>query len=159
MYELRHWLNNESIPRVNVVKVAHHGSWNGTTVEWVQTTRPEVAVISVGARNSYGHPSPRVIQQWQSVGARVYRTDVEGTVSIFANMDGTFATTTERSDTTRMARVRPFLDQGDMTTNEPRAGVSGCCKICTRGKACGNGCINASYTCHQPPGCACDARP
>jgi len=32
-----------------------------------------------------------------------------------------------------------------------------CCKVCRKGKACGNSCINAAYTCHQPPGCACDA--
>lgn len=31
-----------------------------------------------------------------------------------------------------------------------------CCKICTKGKACGNTCISRSYQCHQPPGCACD---
>lgn len=31
-----------------------------------------------------------------------------------------------------------------------------CCKICSRGKACGNSCISRSYTCHQPPGCACN---
>jgi hypothetical protein len=31
-----------------------------------------------------------------------------------------------------------------------------CCKICTKGKACGNSCININYTCHQPPGCACN---
>ena len=31
-----------------------------------------------------------------------------------------------------------------------------CCKICRKGKACGNSCINRNYTCHQPPGCACD---
>ena len=158
LYELQYWLRTESIPRVNVIKVAHHGSWNGTTLEWVQTTRPEMALISVGARNSYGHPSPRAIQQWQSVGARVDRTDVEGTVSIFANMDGTFTTTTQRPDTTRIARAaRPFLDEGGVTTHEPGAGA--CCKICTRGKACGNSCINLSYTCRQPPGCACNARP
>lgn len=33
---------------------------------------------------------------------------------------------------------------------------SGCCKICTTGKACGDSCINKNYTCHKPPGCACD---
>jgi hypothetical protein len=31
-----------------------------------------------------------------------------------------------------------------------------CCKICTTGKACGDSCISRNYTCHQPPGCACD---
>ena len=32
-----------------------------------------------------------------------------------------------------------------------------CCKVCSKGKACGNSCINRSYTCTKPPGCACDA--
>ena len=31
-----------------------------------------------------------------------------------------------------------------------------CCKICNKGKACGNSCISRSYTCHKPPGCACN---
>ena len=33
-----------------------------------------------------------------------------------------------------------------------------CCKICRKGKACGNSCIRRSYTCRKPPGCACDAK-
>jgi len=38
----------------------------------------------------------------------------------------------------------------DVTTNMY------CCKICKKGKACGDSCISMSYTCHQPPGCACN---
>lgn len=34
--------------------------------------------------------------------------------------------------------------------------ANGCCKICYKGKACGNSCISKNYTCHKPPGCACD---
>jgi len=34
---------------------------------------------------------------------------------------------------------------------------TGCCKICSTGQACGNSCISRSYTCHRPPGCACNA--
>jgi competence protein ComEC len=156
--ELRYWLNSEIVPRVQVVKVAHHGSWNGTTAEWVDTTRPEVAVISVGAMNSYGHPSPRVIQQWQSVGARVHRTDLEGTISIFANRDGTFLETAARSDAWRIAKV-PRLDaNGSLSSYVPDTTSSACCKICAVGKACGNSCINGGYICRRPAGCACDAR-
>ena len=88
--ELGHWLQHDSVPRVTVVKVAHHGSWNGTTAAWAQATRPQVAVISVGAGNSYGHPSPQAISQWQSVGARVYRTDRDGAVIIEARRDGSY---------------------------------------------------------------------
>lgn len=39
----------------------------------------------------------------------------------------------------------------------PSPSTSACCKVCTIGKACGNSCINVNYTCHQPPGCACNA--
>ena len=38
-----------------------------------------------------------------------------------------------------------------------KAAPRSCCKICSKGKACGNSCISRAYTCHQPPGCACDA--
>jgi len=42
-------------------------------------------------------------------------------------------------------------------TTSNAAPAQACCKICTTGKACGNGCISRAYTCHQPPGCACDS--
>ena len=96
-YELGQWLQHDSVPRVTVVKVAHHGSWNGTTVAWVQATRPQVAVISVGAGNSYGLPSPQVIEQWRSAGARVYRTDRDGAVIIEAKRDGSYIVLNEYS--------------------------------------------------------------
>ncbi|HEU5261952.1 MAG TPA: MBL fold metallo-hydrolase [Gemmatimonadales bacterium] len=57
--ELAYWLRYDTVPRVQVVKVAHHGTWNGTSREWVERTHPVAAVISVGAGNSYGHPSAR----------------------------------------------------------------------------------------------------
>jgi hypothetical protein len=158
LYELQYWLRNESIPRVQVVKVAHHGGSNGTSAEWAETTRPELAVISVGARNSYGHPSSRVIQQWQGVGARVRRTDLEGTILMLANRDGTFVDTTERSDSIGIVHTQPFVHEDGVTPQQPAA-TRTCCKVCTRGKACGNSCISLNYTCHQSPGCACDARP
>jgi beta-lactamase superfamily II metal-dependent hydrolase len=156
--ELQYWLRKESIPSVQVVKVAHHGSWNGTSAEWAEKTRPQVAVISVGARNSYGHPSPRVIQQWQSVGARVRRTDREGSILILANRDGTFADSAERSESMSNAHIRPLMPNTAVTAPTPGTART-CCKVCTRGMACGDSCISQSYTCHQPPGCACDARP
>ncbi|HXF96635.1 MAG TPA: ComEC/Rec2 family competence protein [Gemmatimonadales bacterium] len=142
LYELDYWLRHDSVPRVQVVKVAHHGSRNGTSAAWVRATAPAVAVISVGAGNSYGHPAPSVVQQWQAAGARVHRTDVEGTVLILANRDGSFVVTTARE-----------------RTGQTAAPGRACCRICTRGKACGNTCISRGYTCRQPPGCACDARP
>lgn len=41
-------------------------------------------------------------------------------------------------------------------SGEAKIWLAACCKICKKGKACGNSCINRSYTCRQPPGCACN---
>ena len=91
--ELAHWLARDTVPRVMVVKAAHHGGWNGTTTAWAERTRPGVVVISVGAGNSYGHPSPAALAQWLAVGARIYRTDQDGDVLITVRPDGVFNVT------------------------------------------------------------------
>ena len=82
------------MPSVQVLKVAHHGSWNGTTGAWAARTRPRVAVISVGADNQYGHPSAEVVLLWMGTGAQVYRTDRDGTVEVDAHPDGKFTVKT-----------------------------------------------------------------
>ncbi len=57
----------------------------------------------------------------------------------------------------RRGKRLPAIASGRSTTPaaEPKARV--CCKMCRKGKACGNSCIRRSYTCRKPPGCACDA--
>ncbi len=159
--ELSYWLGSETIPRVNVLKVAHHGSPNGTSPEWIAATRPQVAVISVGAGNSYGHPSAAVITEWQSAGARVYRTDEDGSVLVVANDDGSFVVTTDRSTSSGVVQFQPFVqDSGPSPAVTPaEAPPRACCRICTTGKACGNSCIAKDRQCHQPVGCACNAKP
>ena len=63
-----------------VLKVAHHGSRGSSTPEFLRAVSPRVAVISVGARNPYGHPSPETLSRLDTVGAAVYRTDRDGAV-------------------------------------------------------------------------------
>lgn len=158
--ELAYWLRHEVVPRVHVVKVAHHGSWNGTSREWVERTHPVAAVISVGAGNSYGHPSAQTLALWEAVGARMYRTDRDGGVLMLANRDGTFVISTETAPATGVISVRSYpADSAPSARASGQAAAPACCKICTRGKACGNACISRSYQCRQPPGCACDRRP
>jgi beta-lactamase superfamily II metal-dependent hydrolase len=94
--ELAGWIAAGRIPRVTMVKVAHHGSWNGTTPELVRAASPAIAVISVSARNSYGHPSPQVERMWSAGRAAVYRTDRDGTVEVVAKGDGSFVVRTAR---------------------------------------------------------------
>jgi beta-lactamase superfamily II metal-dependent hydrolase len=79
------WIKSGKIGRASLVKVAHHGSPDGTTEEWVRLTHPAIAVISVGRKNGYRLPSADVIALWEQGGATVYRTDVNGTVTVRSN--------------------------------------------------------------------------
>lgn len=85
-FALDAWLRRESVPNVTLVKVAHHGARNGTSPRWVAATRPRIALISVGP-NAYGHPAAEVEWMWSTSGARVYRTDRQGTIEILATRD------------------------------------------------------------------------
>ena len=67
---------------VDVLKVGHHGSRSATSDAWLDEARPEIAVISVGARNTYGHPAPEVMARLVAHGVQVHRTDREGTVTL-----------------------------------------------------------------------------
>jgi competence protein ComEC len=77
----------EEHPEATLLKVAHHGSASGTSADLLATVRPHYAVISVGARNGYGHPRFEVLQRLQQAGVKTYRTDEEGAVSFY--LDGT----------------------------------------------------------------------
>ncbi|MEQ1870283.1 MAG: DNA internalization-related competence protein ComEC/Rec2, partial [Vicinamibacterales bacterium] len=68
--------------KIRVLKVGHHGSQTSTSARFVQALQPDIAVVSVGRTNSFGHPAPEVIGRLESAGAAVYRTDRDGAVSV-----------------------------------------------------------------------------
>jgi competence protein ComEC len=80
-----------------VLKVPHHGSRYASGVRFLAAVAPRIAVISVGATNDYGHPAPQTLERLARRGAAIYRTDMDGDVTI--ETDG-------RSVTVRAARGR-----------------------------------------------------
>ena len=70
------------IAPADVLKVAHHGSRTSTSPGFLAAARPSLAVISCGAGNRYGHPSPSVLARLRKAGAEVIRTDLHGGVII-----------------------------------------------------------------------------
>lgn len=73
--------------RADVLKVPHHGS-RYTSERLLDAVRPRVAMISVGAANSYGHPSRQIVDALAASGTRVLRTDREGDVAVTAGATG-----------------------------------------------------------------------
>ncbi|MCP1102286.1 DNA internalization-related competence protein ComEC/Rec2 [Aequitasia blattaphilus] len=67
----------------DVLKVAHHGSKNGTSADFLKNVKPKVALISAGVRNTYGHPHKEVIERLKETGCEIYSTKESGAVTIF----------------------------------------------------------------------------
>jgi competence protein ComEC len=76
------WLLDHAAPLLaaDVLKLAHHGSATSSTEAFVDAVAPRIAVVSVGAANGYGHPSPEVMRRLTERGTLVLRTDQLGTV-------------------------------------------------------------------------------
>jgi competence protein ComEC len=70
-----------------VVKVPHHGSRSSSSPLFVAAASPRVAVVSAGFRNRFGHPSEEVVSRYLAAGARVFRTDRDGAVTVSTDGD------------------------------------------------------------------------
>jgi competence protein ComEC len=81
---------------VEVLKVGHHGSDTSTDSLLLAAVRPELALISVGRDNRYGHPATEVLGRLERSGARVHRTDREGTIVVLGRPDGSYSVTSRR---------------------------------------------------------------
>lgn len=82
--------------RANVIKVPHHGSYSALNYRFIDAVSPNIAVISVGRKNEYGHPSYQVVNAYRSIGARVLRTDYNGAVTVIT--DGKYGWVRAMSD-------------------------------------------------------------
>ena len=72
-------ITSNVISNIDILKVGHHGSKTSTSQNFLQTAKPEEAVIQVG-RNSYGHPTPLVLDNLFKIGVKIFRTDQMGDI-------------------------------------------------------------------------------
>ena len=72
----------KELPDIEVLLVGHHGSRDASSTALLRTVTPEVGIISVGADNTYGHPTDEALRRLVGMGAEIYRTDRQGSVSI-----------------------------------------------------------------------------
>lgn len=77
---------------IRVLKVAHHGSRTSTSDALLEAWRPQIALVSCGRGNRFGHPAPDVVARLERSGARIYRTDRDGAITL--TTDGRSVTVT-----------------------------------------------------------------
>ena len=68
--------------KAKILKVAHHGSKYATSQDFLDRVKPEVAIISCGEWNRYGHPSQVVLDRLKAANVKLYRTDLQGEITI-----------------------------------------------------------------------------
>ncbi len=83
-------------PDLELLKVGHHGSDTSTDSLLLARAHPEVALVSAGRSNRYGHPDPGVLARLERSGARVWRTDTQGTISVLARRDASYTVSAQR---------------------------------------------------------------
>lgn len=72
----------------NILKVAHHGSKTSTTEKFINLVTPKIALIGVGQNNTFGHPNSSVIERLNKYKCEIFRTDIDGEISIFVDKKG-----------------------------------------------------------------------
>ena len=102
--ELNGWVSQRLIPKVDVLKAAHHGSRNGVTPLWIDTAKPDLVVISCGRANDYGHPHEAALRYYRTGGRKILRTDEVGSVVIRVQPDGAYEVKTG----TQLTMLKPL---------------------------------------------------
>jgi len=68
--------------RSQIMFVPHHGGFTSSTIPFLNSVKPAIAVISCGADNVYNDPRPDVLKRYNRLGTRIFRTDLDGAISI-----------------------------------------------------------------------------
>lgn len=75
-------LTKELDLKSKVIKISHHGSKYASSNDFLNRVKPEVAIVSCGAWNRYGHPSQAVLDRLKAANVKLYRTDLQGEITI-----------------------------------------------------------------------------
>lgn len=88
-YFVKEYSSYSALVDCDVLKVAHHGSDTSTSASFLSLVKPEYSVISCGLKNKYNHPISSTINNLINAKTEIYRTDLQGTVTLTISSDGT----------------------------------------------------------------------
>ena len=86
-----------SIPKVDLLKVGHHGSESSTSREFLQRILPTDAIIPCGNNKTYNHPRQQTLDSLIEINCKIYRTDLQGEIKVCVGLNGEYNITTQKS--------------------------------------------------------------
>ena len=93
-------LTKELDLQTKVIKISHHGSKYASSKDFLNRVKPEVAIVSCGAWNRYGHPAQAVLDRLKAENVKLYRTDLQGEITITTRGKNNEMTITPAKETT-----------------------------------------------------------
>ena len=95
---LKLYSKSEKILKADILKVAHHGSKTSSTEEFLDLVKPKIALIGVGKNNKFGHPNEEILERLEDLNCKIFRTDLNGEISIVIKFNGVYKIKTRKSD-------------------------------------------------------------
>ena len=80
-------INSFNLENIDFIKIGHHGSSSSTNTKFIKEVSPDIAAISCGYKNNYGHPHKSTLENLSSTNAKVYRTDLLGDIVFYSDGD------------------------------------------------------------------------
>lgn len=84
--EIKELFAKNRLPKIDIYKCGHHGSKNAIDDSLSKKLSPAITLVSVGAKNRYGHPSQKTLTSLEQAGSQIYRTDKQGTITCKFNV-------------------------------------------------------------------------
>jgi competence protein ComEC len=99
---LDEWLKSD------IIKVPHHGGKTSSSVEFINAVNPQIAVVSAGKNNPFHHPHKKTLERYKKAGAELFRTDMDGAITI-TSVDDSFQISTWQDG--RIKKVYSMFDE------------------------------------------------
>lgn len=106
----------------DVLKVGHHGAGSSSAPSFIKAVSPEIAIISCGKDNSYGHPDYETLAILNEVGADIYRTDEQGTIQVTADQHKKI--TVDKKASTVKENAPPIENNGEQEENNDNSVIN-----------------------------------
>lgn len=130
-----------------VIKIGHHGSASSTSYQFLREVNPQYAVISVGADNSYGHPTADVLSRLRDADVKTYRTDMQGEIVMVSDGQTVAVATARNADADTLAGAGAGQKSSPSTGNAgsgAAAGAGAGAAIAGSGAATGSGAASSA---------------